>query len=134
MSTHPSKNDPSDQPHGHQTEDAVDYFKVVLVGVASLVVFAIATWWAAIILRHETAHVRETSGETKPVEIGATEIGIVDQVPFISDHRLEEWQTERHAYLNGYGWVDKGKGVVHIPIDKAMEQVLGGALPAGAPK
>jgi hypothetical protein len=30
--------------------------------------------------------------------------------------------------------VDKEKGVVHVPIERAMEAVAGGALPEGAPK
>ena len=32
----------------------------------------------------------------------------------------EEWNTK----LNNYGWVDKGKGVAHIPIQRAMQLEL----------
>ena len=39
------------------------------------------------------------------------EIGIVDQVPFQIDHRLAIWKAEKSAHLNGYGWVDRAKGV-----------------------
>jgi hypothetical protein len=38
-------------------------------------------------------------------------------------NRTEKLKTAReewNAKLNGYGWVDKGKGVAHIPIDRAM--------------
>jgi hypothetical protein len=32
------------------------------------------------------------------------------------------------AVLDHYGWVDKGKGIAHIPIDEAMKQVVGRSL------
>jgi hypothetical protein len=32
--------------------------------------------------------------------------------------------TEQKAYLNSYGWVDKQKGVVHIPIAQAKQLAL----------
>src|SRR5580693_2061244 len=42
----------------------------------------------------------------------------------INDFRLKEEQT-----LNSYGWVDEKSGVVHIPIDRAMELVAQRGLP-----
>ncbi|MDB4980979.1 MAG: hypothetical protein JWM82_1731 [Myxococcales bacterium] len=126
--------------HGHGSgggdSDAVDYSKVVGVGVASLAIFAIAIWWASMIY-HSTKDATEAkTGKARAVETKTmpAEIGIVDQVPFASDHRLPKWRAERQAHLNGYGWVDRSKGIVHIPIDQALQQVASGASPAGAPK
>lgn len=126
----------SDDPHGKQSEDAIDFRKVIAVGVVSLVIFAIGTVWAAAILRHETAKNEAAAGgaASPPAQIGQAEIGIVDQVPFISDHRLEIWRAEKTAHLNGYGWTDRAKGIAHVPIDKAMDAVASGAVPPGAPK
>jgi len=42
----------------------------------------------------------------------------------INDFRLKEEQT-----LNSYGWVDEKAGVVHIPIERAMELVAKRGLP-----
>jgi hypothetical protein len=39
-------------------------------------------------------------------------------------------KTEQRSVLHGYGWVDKANGVVHIPIEKAMELTLQRGLPA----
>jgi hypothetical protein len=42
--------------------------------------------------------------------------------------RAEKLKTAREEWsktLTTYGWVDKGKGVAHIPIDRAMELALG---------
>jgi hypothetical protein len=34
--------------------------------------------------------------------------------------KLKTARAEWNSKLNGYGWVDKSKGVAHIPIDRAM--------------
>jgi hypothetical protein len=73
-------------------------------------------------------------GKAKEVDTTRTEIGIVDQVPFTADKRLPLWRAARKAELESYGWVDRAKGTVHIPIEAAMEQVLIGTMPAGAPR
>jgi hypothetical protein len=41
--------------------------------------------------------------------------------------RAEKLKTAREEWsktLTSYGWIDKGKGVAHIPIDRAMELTL----------
>jgi hypothetical protein len=131
MSTHPT----SSHGHGEDSGDQIQFGKVIAVGVVSLVIFALCTVWAAVIMRHETARVEQKTGATtKPAEIGKEEIGIVDQTPFIVDHRLYYWRAERKAKLESFGWVDRGKGVAHVPIDRAMDAVASGALPIGAPR
>jgi hypothetical protein len=117
------------------SDDAIDFKKVIAVGVVALVVFALGTIWAVAILHRETARAHATTGVTsRPALIGQPEIGIVDQVLFSGDHRLADWRAERAARLNGYGWIDRSKGIAHIPIEKAMDEVASGALPEGAPK
>jgi hypothetical protein len=36
---------------------------------------------------------------------------------------LQSLQTSQEKRLQGYSWVDKGKGIVHVPIGRAMEIV-----------
>jgi hypothetical protein len=119
-------------PHGAQ--DDVDYGKVVMVGVASLALFAVSIWWASIIWRGSLKDLEAERGRAREIDTSRQEIGIVDQVPFVADKRLPEWRAARTHELDSYGWVDKSKGVVHIPIQAAMDRVAGGAMPAGAPK
>ena len=67
------------------------------------------------------------------------EIGMVDYVPFDADQRLEHWTRDKAKKLNGYGWADRKKGLIHIPIDEAMKEVVrqaatsngGAAAPGG---
>ena len=114
----------------HSGEDRIDFKKVVTVGVVSLAVFALATWWAIAILHTERAVLTNAHGNAKvPTELGRTEIGIVDQVPFESDKRLPRWRAERAGWLNGYGWVDRPRGIIHMPIERAMDEIVAGAVP-----
>lgn len=118
----------------HQSEDQIDFKKVVAVGAGSLVLFAICTVWAVVILRNETGRLEDERGVgVKGVAIGKDEIGIVDQVHFDTDQRLDKWQKERHTRLHDYGWVDRARGIIHIPIAKAMEEIAAGRGPVPAP-
>ena len=127
---------PNNDSHGHgKSEDDIAYGKVILVGVVSLAIFALSVVWAAVIFSKETKKVQEATGAThRPPRVEQEEIGIVDQVPFSVDHRLERWRREHNARLNGFGWIDRSNGVAHVPIERAIESVAGGALPAGAPR
>ena len=108
---------------------------MILVGVFSLAIFAISTVWAAWILSHETKKVEQATGAIqRPLKVEQEEIGIVDQVPFSVDRRLDRWRAEHTASLNGYGWTDRSKGIAHVPIERAIEAVSAGGLPAGAPR
>jgi hypothetical protein len=64
-----------------------------------------------------------------PTELGSAEIGIVDQVPFEGDQRLQKWKTERALWLTSYGWVDRARGIAHMPIERAMDEIVAGAVP-----
>lgn len=43
---------------------------------------------------------------------------------------LREIRAAEDDRLNGYGWVDEGGRVVHIPIEKAIDVVIERGLPA----
>ena len=42
---------------------------------------------------------------------------------------LQTMRAEERARLNGYGWVDESRGIVHIPIDRAMKLLVERGLP-----
>lgn len=43
---------------------------------------------------------------------------------------LKEFQAGEEAVLNNYGWVDAEKGIVRIPVERAMKLVEQEGLPA----
>ena len=42
---------------------------------------------------------------------------------------MRQMRTEQETILNNYGWVDKQAGVVHLPIERAIELTLERGLP-----
>ncbi|MDQ6788200.1 MAG: hypothetical protein M3033_15450 [Acidobacteriota bacterium] len=44
-----------------------------------------------------------------------------------------EFRRAENEKLNNYGWVDKEKGIVHIPIEQAMKQLANKGLPEVQP-
>ena len=44
-------------------------------------------------------------------------------------HDWQTFHTGEMQRLTTYGWIDKSKGLVHIPIDRAMEKVAKSGIP-----
>jgi hypothetical protein len=70
-----------------------------------------------------------------PPEVVPPEVNAIETVPFsieaqgLASHRLAE------AWLSGYGWIDRGRRIVRVPIDVAFEVYLASQGPrrGGAP-
>lgn len=43
---------------------------------------------------------------------------------------MQRYRLQEEEVLHSYGWVDKDAGVVHIPIDRAIELLAQEGLPA----
>jgi hypothetical protein len=129
-----SHNDPGrapepPEPHEHgvrSEDDRVASGKVVFVGVASLVVFFVASWLAV-------SYFRLRQGEHGPIpippEVGQSKIGIVEQQMFDVAVRGQRDRAARLERLQSFGWVDRSAGIVHLPIDRAMGLVAQGVRP-----
>ena len=110
---------------GHSTTGGdINIKKIVIVGVASLAIFGVSIVWSYRLMTGRESELHALGLARTPTEIGKAEIGIVDQIPFDIDHRLEIWRAEHTHRLSSYGWVDRRKGVAHIPIEQAMQQVV----------
>jgi hypothetical protein len=46
-------------------------------------------------------------------------------------NEMSELYAQQNAWLNGYGWADKGNGTVRIPIAEAKKLLLAKGLPVG---
>ena len=56
--------------------------------------------------------------------------------PRLLDHPESDFvafRAEEHARLAGWGWVDAGKTVAHVPVEKAIASVAANGLPEFAP-
>jgi hypothetical protein len=129
-------------PHevSEDTDDGINLKKIILVGVISLAVFvlsAVVAWW---ILAYDNAEFARRGVATTPVGLNKLEeVGLVDFPHFDDDQRLEKWKAAMAKAATSYGWVDRSKGIVHIPIEEAMKEVVRQAqsaapAPGGAPR
>jgi hypothetical protein len=128
-SHHPAEEHPV---HVPGTDDDVNIGKIVIIGVVSLLIFALSAVVAHLILRRDEAELQRRG--VAPLMRGLAkrqEIGIIDNIPFDADGRLDRWRAEKARALNSYGWVDRQKGVIHIPVEEAMKEVVRQAASAG---
>ncbi len=113
--------------HGVRSEDdRVPSVSIVAVGVAALVLFFLASFVTIAFIR-----VKEGERPLLPVppEIGQSKIGLVEQQLFETATRGKEDQEARKRRLGSYGWVDRRRGIVRLPIERAMELSAQGVRP-----
>ncbi len=96
--------------------------KIAIVGTVTLIIFAIAVFLMDR-MRAGRDDALPEGPRTVPASIGKPEVGIVDQELFELENRAQLERQNQRQRLGSYGWVDRDAGVIHIPIEKAMERV-----------
>jgi hypothetical protein len=97
---------------------------VVGVGMAALVISALATWVSHEISVGEVKMVRPSGEMALPSEVGKAEIGIVNQKLFEQQLGAQRKQAQQQQALSSYGWVDRNRGIIRIPIEQAMTKLV----------
>ncbi len=105
-------------------EDHIATGKIVVVGVVALVVFFFASVAATMALAQRRAEIWPGGPPPPPSEAGKAKIGIVEQKHFENTTTGEDWLREQRQRLESYGWADRKAGVIHIPVERAMELEL----------
>ena len=114
----------------HDTADVVQAQQhmswpwIIGVGVASMLIFAVATVWSTHILNVTRAEMQPDGPPPLPKQVDQYEVGIVNQRVFALDQRAAQKRLQQMERLRSYGWVDREAGVAHIPIDEAMKMFL----------
>ena len=68
----------------------------------------------------------------KPPPMAARQAGQLPPQPRLQVDALKEWvvfKAEQDSLVATYGWVDKGRGLVRLPQDRALEIMAGKAWP-----
>ncbi|HEX7488748.1 MAG TPA: hypothetical protein VF341_07570 [Anaeromyxobacteraceae bacterium] len=115
--------------HPPAEEDWVPSRRIVLVGVASLVLFFVGSLAAGLALRALRRELNPDGPPALPSEAGKAKIGMVEQRLFENANQGSAWRAQAEQRLRSTGWVDRQKGIVHIPIDRAMDLVEKGQRP-----
>lgn len=97
------------------------------LGVSMLIGGAIVYGTFAL-LENRTTSI-DTAAQRFPLAVGQSQDPPAPRLqtqPFKDVYQLK---GEQRGVLNSYGWIDKTNGVVHLPIDRAMELTLQRGLP-----
>ena len=111
-------------------EPAVGYRFAVWLAVAMLMSAGLV--YGTFVLFTRQAAARDEAARVYPLAKGVSQEPPSPRLqtqPFKDVYQLKGEQTRA---LHGYGWLDKANGVVHIPIERAMELTLERGLPARA--
>jgi hypothetical protein len=95
---------------------------IAAIAIGCLAASAIATWRTA--AQHSNPRAPGERMDGVPPEVVPPEVNAIETLPFsveaqgLASHRLAE------AWLSGYGWVDRGRRIVRVPIDVAFDVYL----------
>lgn len=117
--------------HRHETHDAETRYVLIFIAAIAITV-AVAMWVSKglfyYFVNHEQA---EAPAFTFPKARTLPPLPEVEPVPHVL---LEKYLSEEQKELDQYGWVDRSQGIVHIPVDRAMQLVLQKGLPVRSPE
>jgi hypothetical protein len=115
--------------HPPAEEDVLPSGKIYFVGVVALIVFFLGSLAAGLGMTTLRRQLNPDGPPPTPSEVGRAKIGIVEQRLFEHANQGPAWREAAERRLSSFGWVDRQKGVAHIPIERAMEMVEKGARP-----
>lgn len=108
-----------------QDPDRVPTRSVVIVAVVVVLVTVFASAVPAWILERRGWFRLDAPARLDEAPVAPREIDVVDQTLLEGgDAVAGSSRSAERARLERYGWVDRQAGVVHIPIERAMELVV----------
>jgi hypothetical protein len=99
--------------------------------IAGIVISMVFMMWTFDLLAK-----REDRSQVPPPSLVRGDSPMLPPKPRLQMNPIRELAAVREAErerLESYGWVDREKGIAHIPIERAMEITLERGLPARAP-
>ncbi len=105
-------------------EDRLPYARLVWVSVFALAAFTVGGLWSTWLLYQPTRQLNPERHLAPASEEGKPEVGMVNQRLFAHERRAALLRTDQEARLRSYGWVDRRSGVIHIPVERAMQLLL----------
>jgi len=117
---------------GYETTDVNPKTLLAWVaGLAAMIILSIVAAW--VIFDVLAGYAQRADPKISP--LAATEKGPPPDPKLIPDepHDLSAVREQEEHVLDSYGWIDKGRGLIRIPIARAMELVAKEGLPGRPP-
>ena len=139
MATHNHKHasdDGKSESTAYETRDVK--IRPLVVFIAGLTVIGIATYLVVyLIIRlfsaqaaNQDAQIQPVAGQAQPAAPGEERLPPEPRIQANPAADLKTLRDQEDVMLTTYGWVDARGGMVRVPIDVAMQQVLKDGLPA----
>jgi hypothetical protein len=109
-------------------DPGVGYRFAIWLGVSMVISAGIV--WGTFELFESRSAANDAATQNYPLAVGQSQDPPAPRLqtqPFKDVYSLKAAQS---GVLHSYGWIDKANGVVHIPIERAMELTLQQGLPA----
>ena len=113
---------------GYETSD-VDPKPIIRFGVALAAMLVVTIAAMAWMFDYFTAREKQLDTSGSPLA-DTREVPKAPQLQVTPSSDLTQLRAREQARLDSYGWVDRPEGLVHIPIERAMEILAGRGLPA----
>lgn len=113
----------TEQGHIRQAPDEAHNFRLIAVGILALVVFLLGVLWSWLILRHRGG-ATDPEGRIPTPGAPAASVGMIFQYPYDPDIARPPAYAAQSEQLDEWGWSDRSRGRVHMPVKKAIERYL----------
>ena len=113
--------------HDHERTDA-QVKPLVIFLIAMGVTIVASALFTGVLFEFMTQRAQSFDRVPSPVKV-ADELPQGPRLQVVPGLDLREMEAAEEDRLNGYGWVDEGGRVVHIPIERAMDVVVEQGLP-----
>jgi hypothetical protein len=126
-----TEHEPSGGAHGaYETRDANP--RSLVRFAIGLTVMLVVVWAGMSWLMDYFGHVQGTGPPPTPfAQLDTSRLPPLPRLQVNPVDDLDLVRVQQGSALESYGWVDRNQGIVHIPIERAMELVLErGGLPA----
>ncbi len=109
-----------------QEPEGIRWALVIAIMAATLVVFGagVAVEWVMADVRMEA---RNPAYGRIPAGVDRQTVNLLEQVPFPVARDPSVARERQLRALDSYGWVDRGQGVVHVPVESVFPGVAGEA-------
>jgi hypothetical protein len=120
-------NEPTSHPERRHEERDMNVNAVALFAVSLVVALTIVHYLAVVMFRHLAS---QPSSYLPPTPLAASREKFAGP-RLLVDQALDmnKLHASEQSVLNSYDWVDRDHGIVHIPIDRAIELVAQRGIP-----
>jgi hypothetical protein len=125
----------SKRPGTESFDREIDVRAIVQIGIWLAVVTIVSYFIAWLYYRGLASHERRVL-DAKPSPIAEANVSRTPPGPGLlarPTDLLKKYRAIEHERLESWGWVDKSKGIAHVPIEHALDVAAQSGLPSFAP-